>query len=492
MALRMLVMPLLATLCVSIDSSYVRGAALHSSLFTEDMVGDALDNADTLLNDVNCGKHLENAMKHVARTQYNDIMRIVCMKHAPEKVDCVKTLRKYLQRCSKGDCFRLDDQFLDRSDRSHLIKLPNKYQLDAVFALYKKSDIYPINGFTENLRMSLRKGGRYIAYKQFLLHLFMANFDEDKGGSKLDCFMRKYFFMAAVYYKTYLMLDDWKARIQNLTRYSQVFFASGIQQALTQIIANNVTKAVIGISPEEIKPYMKCFPEYIATFRARMNTFAKAYTAIVVIALRSSITNIRHLQTSAARYLGQPWVNLYNRLLKPVLKTIGKVLLAPLKFIWRNVYNLLGPPDLNELSNFGVDLGHDHMKMLNKQFENDKVETDANVEDDDMVIFEDEQGDSNHYLTNADEIGHEPIADYVRQPHSPARHRSKGNTSEENRGFVSTASYNDNEVSLDDTTYDDETIHELAKISAMKAIKNHQHRAGGLDQISTPIIEEVE
>lgn len=155
--------------------------------------------------------------------------------------------------------------------------------------------------------MSMQKGGRYVAYKQFLLHLLMANFDEKKGGSQLDFFMRKYFFMAAVYYKTYLMLDNWKARIQNLTRFSQVFFASGIQKSLTKIIANNVTKAVIGISPEEIKLYMKYFPEYIATFRARMNTFAKAYTAIVVIALHSSITNIRHLQTSATRFLGQPW-----------------------------------------------------------------------------------------------------------------------------------------------------------------------------------------
>lgn len=109
-----------------------------------------------------------------------------------------------------------------------------------------------------------------------------------------------------------------------------------------------------------------------------------------------------------------------------------------------------------------------------------------------MVIFEDEQGKSNDYVTGAHEIGHEPIADYERQSHSPPRHRSKGDTFEENRGYVSTDGYNDNEVSLDDTTYDSETIHELAKISAMKAIKNHQRRAAGFDQISTPIIEEVE
>nr|AAB72095.1 RAP-1b [Babesia bigemina]AAN84516.1 putative rhoptry protein RAP-1b 13-14 variant [Babesia bigemina] len=280
-----------------------------------DMPSESLGQEDAVANVSRVRQRLNKAMSQSAAYFSTVVMDSVCNGRRSEMEACRSALQPYMARCEDGDCLHIDMESIEVSG-STSVPLPNKFQLDCAFELYKMSSAFPFRAF-RGIVARFQKGGRYTAYRDFILHLMLANVEEGTS-SDFETFMKKYLFMAAVQYKTYLMLENWKVKLQNMTDLSHFIFVDKIERSLVQIIVQTAPKSAIVTPISAIEPYVKSFAAYINSFRLNHERFAELYSSVVFIALRSSISNTRHKELRARDHKLEPWKNFYRKYVMPV------------------------------------------------------------------------------------------------------------------------------------------------------------------------------
>nr|AGV15810.1 rhoptry-associated-protein 1b [Babesia sp. BQ1/Lintan]AIN51385.1 RAP-1b [Babesia sp. BQ1/Ningxian]AIN51391.1 RAP-1b [Babesia sp. Tianzhu] len=280
------------------------------------MLPELLGHEGELANVSRTRRSLNKAMSQSAAYFTESVIDSVCRLHADEMQACRSAVDPYMLRCESGRCLHMDLERI-KVTGSTAVELPNKFQLDCAFELYKRSPAFPLRGLRGTIAR-FQKGGRYAAYRDFILQLMLANCVEDRKLGDFEAFMRKYLFLAAIQYKSYLMLDNWKAKLQNMIELSQFVFVDKIERSLVQIIAKIATKSILGTPANAFDPYAECFPAYLNSLCVGHEKFAHLYSSVVFIALRSSISNTRHLELSARNQKLEPWKKFYNRYVTPV------------------------------------------------------------------------------------------------------------------------------------------------------------------------------
>ncbi|GBE60387.1 rhoptry-associated 1, putative [Babesia ovata] len=311
----MRVLALYATLFVPL----VFGVSNRTSRLSTDVSGgmpsESLGHEDAVANVSRARQRLNKAMSQSAAYFTAVVIDSVCKAHRNEMEACRSAAEPYMVRCEDGDCLHIDMESIEVSGSTG-VPLPNKFQMDCAFELYKRSPAFPFRPL-RGILARFQKGGRYTAYRDFILQLMLANVEEG-ASNDFEAFMKKYLFMAAVQYKTYLMLENWKVKLQNLTDLSHFVFVDKIERSLVQIIVQTAPKSAIGTPVSAIEPYVKNFAAYLNSFRANHQRFADLYSSVVFIALRSSISNTRHMELRAKDHKLEPWKNFYRKYVMPV------------------------------------------------------------------------------------------------------------------------------------------------------------------------------
>nr|AIN51396.1 RAP-1b [Babesia sp. Hebei] len=307
---------LYAALMVPMVIGFPTRSSRLSSNLSGSMFPESLGHEDAIANVSHTRKRLNKAMSQSAAYFTEAVIESVCKLHADEMQACRSVVEPYMLRCEGGKCLHLDLERVEVTGGTGM-ELPNKFQLDCAFELYKRSPAFPLKAL-RGIIARFQKGGRYTAYRDFVLQLMLANSVGDGKSSDFESFMRKYLFLAAIQYKTYLMLDNWKAKLQNMIEMSQLFFVDKIERSLVQIIAKIAPKSILGTPANAFEPYAKSFSAYLNSLWVGHEKFAHLYSSVVFIALRSSISNTRHLELSARNQKLVPWKNFYNKFVTPI------------------------------------------------------------------------------------------------------------------------------------------------------------------------------
>nr|AAA27807.1 rhoptry protein [Babesia canis] len=247
------------------------------------------------------GYRMNAAMANFSNGRREEEEEAVCGNIA-EETECQKSVAEYVESCVRYDCFSIENQKYPQEKEYQPLTLPNPYQLEAAFYVFRNSESNPIKNPTEAFWMRFRHGGRYGAYHNFLVNILYKNLSDSMVDDNLEGFVRKYAYMATMYYKTYTALDVVNARIINKIAFSRHLFGRQIRNALTNIIRSNIPEDFGKYNVDRLRHVMGGYEEYMMKQVPSLPNFAKKYAGMVV---KSLIKNV-------GAYQKQPWFKKLN------------------------------------------------------------------------------------------------------------------------------------------------------------------------------------
>nr|AIN51394.1 RAP-1a1 [Babesia sp. Hebei] len=210
----------------------------------------------------------------------------VCRK-APGSTDCRESVSDYVRRCGSGDCLTIDNV------KYQPLTLPNPYELDAAFTLFRNSDSNPAKN--QARRFWMRSRGSHSDYQHFVLSLVKKNVVRDAELEDIENFASQYFYMTTVYYKTYLTVDTTKAKFFNKFTFTTHLLGFGIRRALKRLVKSELP-ADLGTHPEErIRDIARNYGDYMSTQVPTMASFADRFASMATSTLVKTVSDYVHL-----------------------------------------------------------------------------------------------------------------------------------------------------------------------------------------------------
>nr|prf merozoite surface protein p58 [Babesia bigemina] len=261
----------------------------RSGVMSAEVVGDVsktlleaneVVNAEMEATQVN--KDMQSQLSNVKET----IVGEVCEKVAGNST-CGESVIAYVNRCDEGDCLTLD------SMKYKPLSLPNPYQLDAAFMLFRESDSNPAKN--EVKRFWMRSRSSHGDYHHFVVSLLKKNVVRDPESNDVENFASQYFYMTTLYYKTYLTVDFTAAKFFNKLAFTTRLFGFGIQKALKRLVRSNLP-VDLGTHPEAtIREIASGYGEYMMTQVPAMTSFAERFSKMATKTLLVTVGDYVHL-----------------------------------------------------------------------------------------------------------------------------------------------------------------------------------------------------
>ncbi|GBE60394.1 rhoptry-associated protein, putative [Babesia ovata] len=193
----------------------------------------------------------------------------------------------YVDRCDEGDCLTIDS--VDYKPLS----LPNQYQLDAAFMLFRECDSNPAKN--EVKRFWMRSRSSHGDYHHFLISLAKKNIIRNPEIDDVENFASQYFYMTTLYYKTYLNVDLGKAKFFNKLAFTTQLFGFGIRKALKRLVRENLP-VDLGIHPEaRIRQISGGYSAYMLNQVPALPSFADRFSKMATETLLRTVSDYVHM-----------------------------------------------------------------------------------------------------------------------------------------------------------------------------------------------------
>ncbi|GBE60397.1 rhoptry-associated protein, putative [Babesia ovata] len=261
----------------------------RSAVMSPEVIGDVsktlleaneVVNADLEATQVN--KDMKDQLAKVKESIVGD----VCRKDAGSAT-CGEHVIAYVNRCDEGDCLTIDS--VDYKPLS----LPNQYQLDAAFMLFRECDSNPAKN--EVKRFWMRSRSSHGDYHHFLISLAKKNIIRNPEIDDVENFASQYFYMTTLYYKTYLNVDLGKAKFFNKLAFTTQLFGFGIRKALKRLVRENLP-VDLGIHPEaRIRQISGGYGAYMLTQVPAMTSFADRFSKMATETLLRTVSDYVHM-----------------------------------------------------------------------------------------------------------------------------------------------------------------------------------------------------
>nr|QHZ00930.1 rhoptry-associated protein 1c [Babesia bigemina] len=251
------------------------------------------DDTKQLLED---SEQIEKAMQEEIGLINDDSIAEMCLGSKDEH-HCASQIAAYVARCKEGNCLTIDAVGKPQNKAYKQLVLPDPYQLHAAFLLFKNCRRNESRHWMDRFWMRFKRGGRYAAYYSFSLNLLRRNLFLGDDENALHGFVQKYFYMTAIYYKTYLSLDAINAKIFNKIALAKHILGPKIKRALRKIVEANKPSALQANDVKAIRPLAYGYRQYMASQIPSLPFFAYRFSSMVVTALVDNLTGVKQ----------QPW-----------------------------------------------------------------------------------------------------------------------------------------------------------------------------------------
>nr|BAH96477.1 rhoptry-associated protein-1c [Babesia gibsoni] len=258
---------------------------------------DALAVADVALR-ASCDAHeLMPQMQAYVEGGGEEVVDAVCTQ-AGEDTNCREAVAAYLERCAGLDCLTLDVVKYPEGREYQPLALPDPYQLDAAFYVLKHCEGDPFRRQVKEKMALFRGDGQYAEFHTFLLNLAINNnqfYRLTAEEQDLDAFVRRYVFMATLFYKTYTLLDVKQARLMDKVGLARHLFGGKIERALKAFIKRNLPDDFGKYNVARLKHVMDGYGDYMQTQVPALPGFAKRFAVMVTKTLVKSVGHYQKL-----------------------------------------------------------------------------------------------------------------------------------------------------------------------------------------------------
>nr|AEP32234.1 rhoptry-associated protein 1 [Babesia divergens]AEP32235.1 rhoptry-associated protein 1 [Babesia divergens]AEP32237.1 rhoptry-associated protein 1 [Babesia divergens] len=344
---------IVVALCVVATKSTfaLRHAAQNGAMVAlgePDSVAEAIETVDSVMAAIQESvKTMDNMIAHLS-TRSEGFVDDVC-QGVNEESQCQESVRTYVSRCMQHDCFKIDNERYPAEKEYQPLALPNPYQLDAAFQLFKECDSNATKEPIDEFLMRFKHGGRYGAYQSFIMNVVTSSYTQLSDHSEVEDLVNRYLYMATMYYKTYLILDTTKAHLINKIDFAHHIFGKSIKHMLEKIIRNHLPKDFGIYSIERLSHISAGYGDYILKQVPHMPAFSTRFNSMVVDTLHKII----------GKYQKMPWYKKWFNSVADFFKnSIGK----PIK----NLFSKRAPSSSTE-GPWHKKVTHSVKKMLNEK-----------------------------------------------------------------------------------------------------------------------------
>ncbi|GBE60391.1 rhoptry-associated protein, putative [Babesia ovata] len=308
----------------------------RSAVMSPEVIGDVsktlleaneVVNADLEATQVN--KDMKDQLAKVKESIVGD----VCRKDAGSAT-CGEHVIAYVNRCDEGDCLTIDS--VDYKPLS----LPNQYQLDAAFMLFRECDSNPAKN--EVKRFWMRSRSSHGDYHHFLISLAKKNIIRNPEIDDVENFASQYFYMTTLYYKTYLNVDLGKAKFFNKLAFTTQLFGFGIRKALKRLVRENLP-VDLGIHPEaRIRQISGGYGAYMLTQVPAMTSFADRFSKMATETLLRTVSDYVHMPAY------KKWYNKFKEFILGFFTDPAKLIMKHVSEPVRAIYAKVVPEDARQ------------------------------------------------------------------------------------------------------------------------------------------------
>nr|AIS71891.1 rhoptry-associated protein 1 beta1 [Babesia sp. Xinjiang] len=275
-------------------------------------VSESLAAGDTVLTSQMTAREISHDMRNYLMSVREGFVDEICMQ-VPQDAKCAEAVSAYVSRCMSYGCLKVDSVRYPMDAEYQPLVLPNPYQLDAAFTLFRNSESNPSKNVIKRPWMRFRNGGSHGDYHNFLVSLISVSIIREPDATDVEYLVSKLLFMATLYYKTYLIVDATKAKIFNKLSFATHIFGSGIRKVLKTIVRSNVPEDVGEYSIERIRHLTGSYSDYMLTHVPQLSSFAHRYSRMVVKVVLSALTS----------YVDAPWYKKWFKKFKEYLAKIA-------------------------------------------------------------------------------------------------------------------------------------------------------------------------
>ncbi|GBE60386.1 rhoptry-associated 1, putative [Babesia ovata] len=242
------------------------------------------------------GEHIEKAMQEEIGLITDSTTAAMC-QGSKDEAHCASRISTYVARCKEGDCLSIDAVGYPQNKTFQQLILPDPYQLHAAFVLFKNCRRNASKRWLDRFWMRFSREGRYGAYNSFSLNVLRRNLFEEGDVSALHAFVQKYFYMTAIYYKTYLSLDAINAKIFNKIALAKYILGPKIRRSLKKIVESNKPSDLAANDMNIIRPLTYGYRHYMASQIPALPFFAYRFSTMVIKTLVDNLSGVKQ----------QPW-----------------------------------------------------------------------------------------------------------------------------------------------------------------------------------------
>ncbi|GIX62859.1 rhoptry-associated protein 1 [Babesia caballi] len=298
-----------ALLLVARGALAVRHNSRVSIMAPSDSVGDvtktllaASESVDSAANAYMINSDMSDYLSAVS----DNFAERICSQ-VPKGSNCSASVSAYMSRCAKQDCLTLQSLKYPLEAKYQPLTLPDPYQLEAAFILFKESGANPANSAEKRFWMRFKRGKNHSYFHDFVFNLLEKNVTRDAYATDIENFASKYLYMTTVYYKTYTNVDGFGASFFDKLSFTTGLFGWGIRRALKQIIRSNLPLDIgTEHSVSRLQHITSSYKDYMATQIPALPKFAKRFSRMVV----------RRLLATVAGYVDAPWYKKWYMKLK--------------------------------------------------------------------------------------------------------------------------------------------------------------------------------
>ncbi|GIX62865.1 rhoptry-associated protein 1 [Babesia caballi] len=376
-----------ALLLVARGALAVRHNSRVSIMAPSDSVGDvtktllaASESVDSAAN----ASIINRDMSAYLSTVSDSFAERICSQ-VPKGSNCSASVSAYMSRCAKQDCLTLQSLKYPLEAKYQPLTLPDPYQLEAAFILFKESDANPANSTEKRFWMRFRRGKNHSYFHDLVFNLLEKNVTRDADATDIENFASRYLYMATLYYKTYTNVDEFGASFFNKLSFTTGLFGWGIKRALKQIIRSNLPLDIgTEHSVSRLQHITSSYKDYMATQIPALPKFAKRFSLMVV----------QRLLATVAGYVDTPWYKkwymklknfMVNRVFIPTKKFFNKEIREPSKALKEKVST-----DTKDL--FENKIGQGTVDFFNKEIRDPSKALKEKVSNDAKDLFENKIG----------------------------------------------------------------------------------------------------
>ncbi|ORM39433.1 uncharacterized protein BXIN_2991 [Babesia sp. Xinjiang] len=283
-------------------SSAMRLRPMNNEAALEEDLSDTLDETNALMSSIDDEKDVEARISEFV-TDNPKIQDVVCANF-DEKAACEAAVNQYVSRCLNTNCAIIDNENHPIGGKNPNIRLPNKYQLEAIFYIfkivvksYKKEKQLEGVNFNNKMKNEL--------YRLFLSLLMRQNLLFRKL-KKRDVFLSRYLYMTTLYYKAYTAVEEVKTKLQNSLRVARYLCGNRIKRTLKNIVVANVKGSVRNTPARYIVEMSRDYESYLHQLTPKAENFTHEYSKMTIDIL---IATMAKMVIEAER----PW---YKKLLR--------------------------------------------------------------------------------------------------------------------------------------------------------------------------------